>query len=87
MLTDCERKVLRVLHSLYGQAWSVPDIKRICRFTLRREDQVRRAITGLIEARYVELRDGQIRVIHGSELIIAKAEPAKPSPWLGGLFD
>jgi len=74
MLTDTERKLLRILWSLYGNAWIKPDIDRICRLSVRPPDQVRAAVKGLIGKEYVELKPGFIRVIQSCE----RQKPAPP---------
>jgi len=77
MLSDNERKLLRILCSLYGQGWVTPDLERLCRLSGRSEQQVKAAVKRLIVERYVEIKPGSLRVVEGWE-----RQPPPPPRWV-----
>lgn len=76
-MDDNERKLLRITYSLYRQEWHKPDLKLLCRLSLRNEDKVKVAVKGLIERGYIESKDGMIRVIEAWE-----RKPREPAKWV-----
>lgn len=68
MLTDTERKVLRILAKMYGHEWVRPNIAKISRLSLRTPDQVRAAVKGLVKHGYAEIAAGKMRVLYASEM-------------------
>lgn len=74
MLSDTDRKVLRILFNIYRNNWSRPDLDQLCRLSGRPPQQVRAAVKTLIQERYVELDRQFVRVVRAWE------ETAQPQP-------
>lgn len=55
MLEDTERKILRILWTLYKHDWVRPDIEKISRLSVRPANRVRSAIKALDLKDYIEL--------------------------------
>lgn len=87
MLPDLERKTLRVLASLYGSNWVRPDLLRVAKLSQRDERRVRSAVKVLVASGYIEIKDGQMRIIHAFDLAHRQQPVTGPSPWVTGKWD
>jgi DNA-binding MarR family transcriptional regulator len=68
VLSDTERKLLRILWNQNGLEWFRPDLKQLCRMSQRNFGQVKAAVRGLIAQGYIEVRDDRLRVVAVWEL-------------------
>lgn len=66
MLSDNERKILRIIWSLYQNEPFHPSIDQLRRMSQRSESQVRKAIRGLLDQGYITEKG--FKVIYGWEL-------------------
>lgn len=80
MLSDIERKVLRILYNLYQQNWIRPDLARVSQFSQRSEQRVRAAVKGLIAAGYIEIKENRMRILIPGEPELLKTPERKRLP-------
>ncbi|RXZ84563.1 hypothetical protein EBB07_00670 [Paenibacillaceae bacterium] len=67
MLSDLERKLLRVVFNLNRNEWVRLDIPRIAHLSVRSQQQVRAALNSLWRQGYLEHNDGKSRVVYSRE--------------------
>lgn len=67
MLNDDERKILRVLFNLYRQDWVQLNLDDLCRYTGRSPGRVKAATRNLIEKKFIEVKDKEMRIIKAWE--------------------
>ncbi|MGE7225450.1 helix-turn-helix domain-containing protein [Paenibacillus glucanolyticus] len=63
MLSDTERKILRIFWNLHGHEWFRPGLQQLCRLSQRTPGQVKTAVRNLIEKGYIEFQGGRFRVV------------------------
>lgn len=54
MMDDTTRKVRLVIYHNYRNEWAAIDLKLICRFSMRSEQQVKDAINWLVKEGYLQ---------------------------------
>jgi predicted transcriptional regulator len=68
VLSDTERKLLRIVWKLYRSDWHKPDLTTLCRLSQRTPEKVKAAVSSLIAQGYIEAQDGRLRVVAAWEL-------------------
>ncbi|HET7579948.1 MAG TPA: helix-turn-helix domain-containing protein [Bacillales bacterium] len=73
-LSDAERKIFRMLCNL-SRLGKNPTIERICLWSGRSRDNVRLALNGLVEKKYIKWPSGnQIRLLRRKEMSKSERE-------------